>query len=91
MTLQAVVDECNRIIRMRHDSVKIEGKESAPAHYIKTEMVLKRKNKQITKPNPCHLCTGLHFNSECSLKGKVDYFCGKLGHVSLHCKKKTFF
>ena len=64
LTLQTVVDECNRIISMRYDSTKTEEKVIAHAHYLKIKIVQK-KNKQIIKPNPCHSYAGIHFKSDC--------------------------
>ena len=37
------MDECNRIISMRYDSIKIEEKEIAHAHYANTKTVQKKK------------------------------------------------
>lgn len=49
LTLQAIVDECNRIVSMRHDSAKIEEKDVAQVRYARRDGSKNRHLKPIRR------------------------------------------
>lgn len=87
LTLQAVAEECLRVINLRHDTDKTEENDCSQIHMCWPE-IDQRKEKWTSKPNACFGCSGLHFKSNCPFKNYKCSECEKIGHKSSHCTAK---
>ena len=87
ITLQNLMDECQRILNLRADMAKIEEQDIFHIHAVQNKPKCKKKETSF-KINPCFGCGKLHLFKNCPFKNKEGKNRGNKGHKFSHCKKK---
>ena len=98
ISLQAVANECQRLINLKHDTAMIQqDHKPAAIHTLqqvdqadkqhrqqKQQMIVAKKSP----PSPCWNCGAWHFKEYCSYKQHRCRDCNEVGHKEGHCRIK---
>ena len=91
ITHQKLTEECQRIVNLKHDNTKIEEKDISQVHDLRLKVRQEKIKNDLTKPNPCFGCGGLHFKSVCFFYDKSCFCRGFIGHRSTHFRTRGNF
>ncbi|XP_062700183.1 uncharacterized protein K02A2.6-like [Aedes albopictus] len=100
VTLEAMIEECQRLINLKNDTAMIEGPsgqvqaiQRGPQHQSKFR---KRSNERRNAPRapdeqkkvpatPCWNCGAMHFSNHCSFRNHRCTECRQFGHKEGYC------
>lgn len=93
--LDTLINECQRLQNLKHDTALIEQKSSIAATVCAVKQKKQQSNQsaQSTKDNkhssvprtPCWQCGGMHFVRDCSFANHTCKSCNKVGHKEGYC------
>ncbi|XP_055527816.1 uncharacterized protein K02A2.6-like [Wyeomyia smithii] len=76
--LETLINECQRVQNLKHDTALVEQKSSINAS--------SKDNKLSSVPKtPCWQCGGMHYVRECSFANHTCKSCNKIGHKEGYC------
>ncbi|XP_055543397.1 uncharacterized protein K02A2.6-like [Wyeomyia smithii] len=100
VTLDALMQECQRMINLRSDTAMIEG----PAGHVqaikgnfqhrkqfrkrsreRSKASSKQEEERKKPSSPCWNCGAMHFSNHCSFKGHKCVDCKQVGHKEGYC------
>ena len=84
MNLQKVTKECQKLINVKRDTTRIEGKVTSQVQVVKQKTFLKNKGKSFE----CWSCAGSHLRKNCPFKDQPCAKCGLVGHRASQCRTK---
>ena len=84
MNLQKVTEECQKLINVKKDTTRIEGKVTSQVQVVKQNTFLKNKGKSFE----CWSCAGSHLRKNCPFKDQPCAKCGLVGHCASQCRTK---
>lgn len=84
MNLQKVTEECQKLINVKRDTTRIEGKVTSQVQVVKQKTFPKDKGKSFE----CWSCAGPHLRKNCPYKDQRCTKCGLVGHRASHCRTK---
>ena len=89
ISLQNLVEECNRISNLKKDACLIENSESSSIKAIQShraKIQSSNKNTPSKQPRtPCWYCGNMHFVRDCSYASHACKMCSKIGHKEGYC------
>ena len=98
ITLQALTEECQRIVNLMHDTQMLQTEVSSlPSHIHAVSRERQqprltgtspRRAQQSRPPTSCWNCGGWHFARFCTFKDHVCRDCGYKGHKESYCRPK---
>ena len=84
MNLQKVTEECQKLINVKRDTTRIEGKVTSQVQVVKQKTFLKNKGKSFE----CWSCAGSHLRKNCPFKDQPCAKCGLVRHRASQCRTK---
>ena len=61
ITLQKIMEECHRMLNIKHNNFAIEEKDISRVHAVRPKL---KSAKDDIKPSVCYGCGGLHFKKD---------------------------
>ncbi|KER19644.1 hypothetical protein T265_11641 [Opisthorchis viverrini] len=90
LTLQAITDECQRLIHLKHDTRMIETPGHQEDPQVCRTMVKHTNSHDVARnqkpPNACSQCGEWHFSRFRPFKSHQYQNCKKIGHKESHCR-----
>ena len=79
-----MTEECLKLINVKRDTTRIEGKVTSQVQVVKQNTFLKNKGKSFE----CWSCAGSHLRKNCPFRDQPCAICGLVGHRASQRRNK---